>query len=312
MDRSSILVAVTFLVTLVLPFSSFAQQEPVPGKWQKIFFAFTFNDQSKTFVPFSLQSSDNDIATECLSKEYFREKFSPAQKFRSEDHSQQGRRCVVSDEEQSGSTKTWRQVCTDTDGSTEDARWVILNSSSEGALERDVVSTYRRVSSADLVLRSKQVITLKRIGECDDAAKSLALPNTQPTQSEQEASDRRYETRDGDVVRDKKTGLDWTQSDNGSNINWVDARRYCAAKGNGWRLGSTDELESLYDKLQSAPCGTHTCRVSSKFRLTDSWFWSNESERTSFPWTVYLHVGGKFAHHEKLDSYTRVLCVRTL
>lgn len=312
MERSKILVGVTLLATLVLSLPSSAQSEPMPGKWEKRFSAFAFDDKTKSYVPFALQFQDNDIVTECLSEAYFREKSFHVPKFHAQEHGLQGRRCVVSNEGQSGSTTTWRQVCTDPNGSTEDERWVILISSNEVALERNSVTTRRHASSADSEERNKQVITLKRIGECDEAPKAHSLPKARPTQREQEASDRRYEARDGGVVRDLKTGLDWTQSDNGSNISWSEATRYCAAKGSGWRLGSPDELEGLYDTLQSTPCGTHTCKVSSKFRLTDSWFWSNELQHSSYPWTVYLHVGIRAAHHEGLAYYTRALCVRNL
>jgi hypothetical protein len=312
MERSKIFVGFTFSAILLLPFCSFARPEPVPGKWERKISTFVFDDATKSYVPFELQSRANDSVTECLSEAYFQEQSFRVPKFFAQESDLQGRLCVVSNEEQSGSTTTWRQVCTDPSGSTEDERWMISISNSEVALERTSVTKKHQASSAVLQARNKQMMTLKRIGECDEAPKTHSLSKAQPTQREQDASDRRYEARDGGVVRDVKTGLDWAQSDNGSNISWSDATRYCAAKGSGWRLGSPTELEGIFDTLQSTPCGTQTCNVSSKFTLTDSWFWSNELKHSSYPWTVYLHVGGRFAHHEGLAYYTRALCVRTL
>ena len=52
------------------------------------------------------------------------------------------------------------------------------------------------------------------------------------------------------VVTDTKTGLMWAARDNGKDINWSDAKTYCANyKGGGfndWRLPTQDELAELY------------------------------------------------------------------
>lgn len=311
MKHLKIIVVGAFLLALVLPTSSSAQSEPLPGKWEKSFDGFVFDDKTKTY---GLMVGSKDI--DCLSEAYFQEKSFHVPKFMAQEHAQQGRRCVVSNEGQSGSTTTWRQVCTDPNKATEDERWLISISSDELELEHKMVSKKRYASDPDWEARSKQVIKLKRIGECDKAVKAQLdasnLSQTQNRQSEQEASNRRYEALDGGVVRDTKTGLEWTQSDNGSEINWSEATRYCTGKGDGWRLGSPDELESLYDTAQSTSCGKHTCRVSPNFRLTASWFWSNELKGSSYAWTVYLHVGNRYAHHVEPRYYTRALCVRRL
>ena len=78
------------------------------------------------------------------------------------------------------------------------------------------------------------------------------------------------------MLRQPATGLEWTQSDNGSDINWASAGAYCAGKGSGWRLPSTAELQSLYDAsgTVSTSCGSETCRVSPLFRLTGPVGWS--------------------------------------
>lgn len=300
-----------FLFSCVLPTSSSAQSKPLPGKWEKKFTGFGFDEKTKTYLPM-VDSKE----TECLSEAYFQEKSFHVPNFAAQESERQGRRCVVSNEGPSGSTKTWRQVCTDTNGSTEDERWVISISSDELALEHDTLATKRLDSGIGLEAKSKQVIWLKRIGECDKAVKAQPeanpLSQVQTQKSEQESSDRRYEVRDGGIVRDTKTGREWMQSDNGSEINWSDAMRYCAGKGGGWRLGSPDELESLYDASQSTSCGTQTCKVSSKFRLTDTWFWSNELKSSSYAWSVYLHLNAPFRslHHVNPRYYSRALCVR--
>lgn len=54
---------------------------------------------------------------------------------------------------------------------------------------------------------------------------------------------------DGTVI-DTKTGLMWAAKDNGRDINWYDAKRYCENYSGGgyneWRLPTQDELDGLY------------------------------------------------------------------
>ena len=85
----------------------------------------------------------------------------------------------------------------------------------------------------------------------------------------------------GGVLRDRGTGLDWTQVDNGADIEWSDARAWCAARGPGWRLATSDELGALYEPAggRSVSCGTYdgqpmTCYVSPLFRLSGPTPWT--------------------------------------
>jgi len=60
---------------------------------------------------------------------------------------------------------------------------------------------------------------------------------------------------DNGTVKDTSTGLMWASRDNGKNIDWHDAKRYCENyRGGGytdWRMPTLDELASLYDKKKS-------------------------------------------------------------
>lgn len=122
----------------------------------------------------------------------------------------------------------------------------------------------------------------------------------------------------GGVLKDSQTGLKWTQSDNGSNINWYGARNYCANLNGGWRLPSTDELQGIYDPsgLMSSNCGTYqgrslTCKVSPLFRLSSAAFWSNVLNGSSEALFVSLYDGQRFsARVDSHGGHGRVLCVR--
>jgi serine/threonine protein kinase len=116
----------------------------------------------------------------------------------------------------------------------------------------------------------------------------------------------------GGVLLQPKTGLEWTQSDNGSDINWGSAGAYCAGKGSGWRLPSSAELQSLYDAsgAVSTSCGSDTCWVSPLFRLTGPVGWSSEADAASEAWGVYLVNGDRYSGSASIKFNARALCVR--
>jgi hypothetical protein len=107
----------------------------------------------------------------------------------------------------------------------------------------------------------------------------------------------------------------WALSDNGSDINWNDATRYCASRGSGWRLPSVNEMQSSYQSGRSAPCGSYmgreyTCRVASKSLLTGQVYWSNEQQDSSEAWVVALYDGSRVINSVRDGGGRRALCIR--
>jgi hypothetical protein len=104
----------------------------------------------------------------------------------------------------------------------------------------------------------------------------------------------------------------WAESDNGADINWAEAKDYCASKGSGWRLPTVAELRGSYEPTRSTPCGQYTCKVASKFRLTGPLFWSNQqpSSNSQMAETVTLIEGWDRAYSVEWRSPIRALCVR--
>jgi len=68
-------------------------------------------------------------------------------------------------------------------------------------------------------------------------------------------SDGRFVAYDNGTVKDTKTGLMWASKDNGEDITWKGAKRYCENYRGGrytdWRMPTQDELAGLYDKSES-------------------------------------------------------------
>jgi hypothetical protein len=104
-------------------------------------------------------------------------------------------------------------------------------------------------------------------------------------------------------------GPEWAESDNDYDINWNEAKNYCASKGSGWRLPSVAELQSSQTTGQPTRCGVWPCYVASKSRLTGPWFWSNEPKGSEV-WIVSLGNGDREASHATERNSIRALCVR--
>lgn len=66
------------------------------------------------------------------------------------------------------------------------------------------------------------------------------------------ARDGRFIAYDNGTVLDTKTRLMWAAKDNGSNVNWANAKSYCDKyRGGGyrnWRMPMPNELAEIYDE----------------------------------------------------------------
>ena len=76
-------------------------------------------------------------------------------------------------------------------------------------------------------------------------------------QSAQESQGAAQETQVRGYWVDPSTGLMWAGKDNGKDVTWKNAMKYCRdlrLDGNSdWRLASLGELEAIYDKDADAP-----------------------------------------------------------
>lgn len=94
--------------------------------------------------------------------------------------------------------------------------------------------------------------------------------------------DGRFIAYDDGTVLDRGSGLMWAAKDNGSDINWQDARIYCENyRGGGytdWRMPTQDELMGLYDKAQGykSACGDEA-HLTELIRLTCYFTWASDT-----------------------------------
>lgn len=130
--------------------------------------------------------------------------------------------------------------------------------------------------------------------------------------------DGRFIAYDNGTVLDTKTNLMWAAKDNGSNINWANAKSYCENyRGGGysdWRMPTQDELAGLYNsgKTSKNPptggCGGNY-HITDLIHITCSSPWASEtpgSDAASFD----FYNGDRFWNLQSYDVYHRALPVR--
>jgi hypothetical protein len=103
----------------------------------------------------------------------------------------------------------------------------------------------------------------------------------------EKARDGRFIAYDNGTVLDTWTNLMWAAHDNGSDINWYDAKSYCENyRGGGytdWRMPTQSELAGLYDeaKTYTPNCGTFV-HLTELIHLTCHTVWASETSGNVF------------------------------
>ena len=86
------------------------------------------------------------------------------------------------------------------------------------------------------------------------------------------------------TVLDTKTNLMWAAKDNGSDIDWQNAKSYCdnyrVAGYTDWRMPTQDELAGLYDTKARGKNGYHLTKL---IELTSGCLWALETSRPTAP-----------------------------
>ena len=110
------------------------------------------------------------------------------------------------------------------------------------------------------------------------------------------------------IFVDPRTELTWTRKDNGSDVDWYGAKRYCddlTLGGFKWRMPTIDELETLYDPGVAA-----RYKIRAPFELTTCCPWSSTMRGSDSAWNFDFYGGTRGHTHLAGSSFGRALCVR--
>ena len=137
--------------------------------------------------------------------------------------------------------------------------------------------------------------------------------------ADEKARDGRFIAYDDGTVLDKKTKLMWADKDNGSNINWQDAKTYCENYRGGdytnWRMPTLDELERLYDegKHRPAACyGRNNIHIATELiDITCFSLWASETSQDEAA-IFDFGPGLRSAFAGSVTRYCRALPVRSV
>ena len=133
------------------------------------------------------------------------------------------------------------------------------------------------------------------------------------------ANEGRFIAHSNGTVLDTKTNLMWAAKDNGSDINWANAKSHCENYDAGgytdWRMPTQDELASLHDasKTRPAPC-YRSFDIHVTTDLIDiSCFapWTSETRGSDAAQFDFVH-GARFWYLQTHTYGTRALPVRSV
>ena len=152
----------------------------------------------------------------------------------------------------------------------------------------------------------------------DEKPKKVKKAKKAKILADETGRDGRFIAYDDGTVSDTQTNLVWAAKDNGSDINWTNAKDYCENYHGGgytdWRMPTQDELKGLYDASKSRPAA---CNSSYKIHIaTDlidiSCFYLWASKETNYGAEgFYFQNGGRGAWNKSHDANSRVLPVRS-
>ena len=128
-------------------------------------------------------------------------------------------------------------------------------------------------------------------------------------------NDGRFEAYDDGTVLDTRANLMWAEEDNGSNINWQDAKSYCENYRVGgytdWRMPTQGELAGLYDKAKTYKSDRgYDVHLTELIRLTCAWVWASETHR-SVAANFSFNGGNQLWDNQSNTNGYRVLPVRS-
>ena len=132
------------------------------------------------------------------------------------------------------------------------------------------------------------------------------------------ATDDSFVAYDNETVLDKRTGLMWAAKDNGKDLNWKNAKKYCENYRGGdytdWRMPTENELLMMFDgaKPYKADCGFDV-HLTKLIKLSCFFVWTSTTEGEDQASSFYFGEGEgtMFMFDKTLSENYRALPVRS-
>ena len=122
----------------------------------------------------------------------------------------------------------------------------------------------------------------------------------------------RFQKVSDDTILDTKTDLMWAAHDNGNDIGWLDAERYCKDFAGGgfsdWRMATQKELQTLFTAENKNANGFF---ITNLINITDCCSWASDVSLNSA--AIFSFKTGNRPWGYKADTYKlRALPVRSV
>ncbi len=117
-------------------------------------------------------------------------------------------------------------------------------------------------------------------------------------------------SKNGNIVTDSSTGLQWQDDAVGSNMTWTAAIDYCETLTldtySDWRVPNLNELTSMVDNTKANP--SIDTSVFQNTAPNDYWSSTTYAGGSDSAWYVYFSYGGQYYKGKTNSGYVR--CVR--
>lgn len=166
------------------------------------------------------------------------------------------------------------------------------------------------------LMRQQDALALEKRKLDRQAALEAELKEMEAKRKETGRDDK-FIAYDNGTVLDTSTKLMWAAKDNGSDINWADAKAYCYNyRGGGytnWRMPTMDELTGLYDEnKESSKIGFNTrIHLTKLIMLSNVCLWALTSGSPESSYFIDMSVNKWQWAHSLENAQLRVLPVRS-
>lgn len=138
----------------------------------------------------------------------------------------------------------------------------------------------------------------------------LYFCHSQVVVAEEALQKERFQKIDESIVLDSQTGLMWALQDNGEEVDWYGAEKYCeefdAGGHTDWRLPDIKELATLFTKGKKNKDGYF---IAAPFKVSDCCMWSSDTSMEGA--SIFSYKSGKKPFGYMQDKYQlRALPVR--